>query len=398
MTVMLASEASISPLNLEAGVGLLSNTALKLGTDLTANIAAYEATPTVTKLLAIQALAATSSLTSGTKLALQQMGAATCPALGDSVPTAYQNTNYPIPPTGGTPKLIPSAAASLFSGIIENIGYTYIGSGDTGKFAQSYFTSQGYISLVNPFIFSAVNANTTKYLGPTFTNMDNLITGDLAQANLAFPEFGQDFEALGVMINLANLDNIGNPGALLQQLSIVGNMSGGTLPAIRDALLAVGLTPEDITNLITNNVESLFNPTGITVPEYNALQKKSYPALCTIQNTDLTDVLTILQVTTPNITQMCQLLNPVKILPISYPSLTLPTPDGIKLVYLSDGTINPVLDPIVNSGALAPVGCDELSKIVPQANAVGSKALQIALQQVQNISSMTLPDLAAALL
>jgi hypothetical protein len=392
----MANTTPISPLSLEAGAGLLNNTGIRLGTALTANVTAYESTTLVAKLLTIQTLAATANITAPTRTSLQTMGASTVPALGDSVPTAYQNTNYPVPPPGGTPKLIPANSAVLFSGIVENVGNTYLGNGDLGKFAQAYFSSSGYISLINPVILSAANAN--NYLGPTFTGMDNLITGDLAQVNLAFPAFGEDLAALGFVLNLANLDNIGTPAALLQALSKAGNMPTGTTPAVRAALNAAGVTDQEITDLVTNNVYSLFNPTGMTEPEFNALQKRAYPALCNVTGADLQDVLDILDCTTPNITQMCELLNPVKIFPNSFLSLTLPTPNGNKLVYSPSGSVNGDIESIVNSGTLAPAGCDELAKIVPPANAVGSKSLQIALQQVKNISNLTAPQLAAVLL
>lgn len=391
----MANDVTISPLSLEAGAGLLNNTGIQLATGLTANIAAYESTTLVTRLLTIQNLAATANITAGTLTSLQTMGAATVPALGDSVPVAYQNTNYPVPPTGGTPKLIPANSASLFSGIIENIGNTYLGSGDVGKFAQAYFSSSGYISLINPVILSAANANT--YLGPTFAGMDALVTGDLAQVNLAFPEFGEDLANLGFALNLANLDAVGSPAALLQALSSAGNMPTGTTPAVRAALNAVGITDTEITDLVTNNVLSLFNPAGLTPPEFDTLQKRAYPALCNVTGADLQDVLDILDCVTPNITQMCELLNPVKLFPNSFASLTLPTADGPVLVYDTDGSLSSAVEPIVNSGSLAPVGCDELAKIVPPANAVGSKALQIALQQVKNISNLTTPQLAEVL-
>lgn len=396
----MANETPISPLSLEAGAGLLQNTGIQLGSALTANVAAYEATTLISKLLNIQSLAATANISAPTLTSLQTMGASTVPALGDSVPTAYQNTSYPVPPSGGSPKLIPASSASLFGGIIENIGSGYLGSGDLGKFSQAYFASSGYISLVNPVILSAANAN--NYLGPTFTNMDNLITGDIAQVNLAFPALGEDLAALGFALNLANLDSvaapIGSPAALLQALSQAGNMPNGTLPAVRNALNAVGVTDAEIRDLVTNNVYSLFNPAGLTEPEFNALQKRAYPALCEITGAELQEVLDILECTTANITQMCELLNPVKILPKSYLSLTLPTPSGPVLVYSPTGTVNGDIEPIVNSGMLAPVGCDELGKIVPPANAAGSKALQIALQQIKNVGSLTTPQLAAVLL
>jgi hypothetical protein len=390
------SNGIISPLNLEAGAGLLNNQGIGVGTGLTVPIAEYNATTILTKLLAINTTAVGANITSSTRTALQTMGASTCPALGGAVPTAYQNTNYPILPIGGTPKLIPASQVNLFGGIVLDKGNVWMGSGDNGKFAQAYFSSAGYISLVNPFIISAVNAN-DNYLGPTFTTMDDLITGDLAFITLALTAFGQDIAKLGTAIDLTNLDNMGSPAALLAALSKAGNMPTGTLPAVRTALQEQGLTNKDIQDLVTNNQVSLFNPTGLTPNNFNTLQKKAYPALCTITGDNLTDVLNILDVTTPNITQMCELLNPVKIFPTSWPSITVPTSNGPVLVYNADGSVNGEIDPIVNSGALLPVGCDELAKIVPPANAVGSKAVQISLQQVKNISSLTLPQLAAVL-
>lgn len=389
------AQGSISPLSLEAGAGLLNNTGIGVSSTLTANITAYTSTPTITKLLEVLTLAGTANISTATLNSLKSMGASTCPALGDSVPTAYVNTAYPIPPTSGA-KLIP--ANTLLSTTVTNVAASYLGSGDVGKFCQAYFSSSGYISLVNPVIISAANAN-TNYLGPTFAGMGSLITGDLAQVNLAYPTFGQDLEDLGFTLNLANLPAIGSPSGLLQALSIAGNMPGGTTPAVRDALLAAGLTPDEITDLVNNNQQSLFNPNGLLPNDFDALQKRAYPALCNVTGADLLQVLDILDCVTPNITQMCELLNPVKILPRSYPSLTIPNPSGPipLLVYTPSGQINGSVDTVVNSGALAPVGCDELAKIVPPANAVGSKSIQLALQQIKGIEGLTLPKLAAAL-
>jgi hypothetical protein len=94
---------------------------------------------------------------------------------------------------------------------------------------------------------------------------------------------------------------------------------------------------------------------------------------------------------------MCQLLNPVKIFPTSYSSLTLPTPDGPVLIYDATGAVNSAITPILNSGTITPKGCDELAKIVPQSNAAASRALQIAFQQIKGISGTTVPQLAAIL-
>jgi hypothetical protein len=46
---------------------------------------------------------------------------------------------------------------------------------------------------------------------------------------------------------------------------------------------------------------------------------------------------------------------------------------------------------------VSPSGCDELAKIIPQANAAASRALQIAFQQVKGITGVTTQQLAAIL-
>jgi hypothetical protein len=280
---------------------------------------------------------------------------------------------------------------------ITTAASTYLGSGDFGKFAQAFGAAQGYIALTNNIILSAVNVNSNDYLGPTFTNMNNLITGDIAQVNLAFPAFGADIAATGDLIDFENIEQFGTPAALLHQLAVKGNMLNGSTPCVTDALTAQGLTSQNISDLVNLNVQSLFNPDGLTQNQFDTLQKAAYSALCNVTGDCLTEVLGILNCTTPNITQMCQLLNPVKIFPTSYSSLTLPTPNGPVLIYDTTGAVNSAIAPILNSGTLTPVGCDDLSKIIPPANAAANRALQIGFQQVKGIRGTTAPQLAAIL-
>ena len=94
---------------------------------------------------------------------------------------------------------------------------------------------------------------------------------------------------------------------------------------------------------------------------------------------------------------MADLLNPAKLFPTSFSSLTLPTPNGPVLIYDTTGAVNSVITPILNSGSITPTGCDELAKIIPPANAAASRALQISFQQIKGISGVTTQQLAAIL-
>jgi hypothetical protein len=382
------AESSVTPLQLTAGVGFYSGNAITANTDLANNIASYNSLAPIANLLFTIGQAASNvslSIGAGTLANLKTLGANVagnyCPALGDSVPS---NVSWTVGNAG-------------YATTINANASTYLGSGDFGKFAQAFGAAQGFITLTNNIIQSAANANGNDYLGPTFSNMNNLITGDIAKVNLAFPAFGADIADTGDLIDFENIDLFGTPAALLHQLAAKGNMLNGSTPCVTEALTVQGLSDQDIADLVNLNVQSLFNPDGLTQNQFDTLQKKAYPGLCAVTGTCLQQVLTILNITTPNITQMCELLNPVKIFPTSYTSLTLPTPSGPVLIYDTTGAVNSAIAPVLNSGTLAPVGCDELAKIIPPDNAAANRALQIAFQQIKGITGTTGPQLAAIL-
>jgi hypothetical protein len=382
------AESTATPLQLTAGVGFYSGNAITANTALANNIAAYNALAPIANLIYTIGQATSNvslSISAGTIANLKTLGANVsgnyCPALGDSVPS---NISWTVGNAGYATTISTSAS-------------TYLGSGDFGKFAQAFGAAQGYISLTNAVINSAVNANSTDYLGPTFRDMNELITAGLTLVTLALAAFGADLALDGELFALDQLEYFGTPAGLLNQLATQGNMLNGTTPCVTTALNAQGLTDQNIADLVNINVQNLFNPDGLSVNQFNAIQKRAYPALANITGSCLQDVLDILDCTLPNINTMADLLNPVKIFPASFPSLTLPTPNGPVLIYDANGAVNSAITPILNAGSITPKGCDELAKIIPAANAAANRALQIAFQQVKGISGTTVPQLAAIL-
>jgi hypothetical protein len=60
-----------------------------------------------------------------------------------------------------------------------------------------------------------------------------------------------------------------------------------------------------------------------------------------IQGQDLNQILNLLKITTSGIDTMADLLNPVKLFPNSYQSLTVVTSGGLRAIYInSEGTVN----------------------------------------------------------
>jgi hypothetical protein len=255
---------------------------------------------------------------------------------------------------------------------------------------------QGYIASTNQYINSAVNAN--QFLGPTFTSMDSLTTAGISGVNSDLETFGVDLKKQGNLVNLQKLDLYGTPAGLIQQISRLAGVSRQTIPAIQSALTAVGLTDNDIENLVTDNRAGINRPDGLSQNEFDRIQKSAYAALSLVPNDDLAQILSILDVTTPNITSLDQLLDPVKVFPLSYPTMLTPTPAGPVPIFGTGGSVNSSITPIVNSYLPTASGCDELGKIIPPADAVANKAIEVSLKQINNIGTTTLPALAEAIL
>ena len=230
---------------------------------------------------------------------------------------------------------------SGFTGVITDVGNTYLGQGNTTVFAQVFSSAQNYINQNNDFINTAYNSQT--YLGSTFTSMNSLITGNLTDVNLALPSFGSDLSKLGYLVNLADLGNFGLPSTVFRQLATVTNLT----PRITVALKQVGFT--------TTQIERITDPDATLTDTEEA---KLYRAMQLVTDQALQQVCDILRITlpvagvnttqpeNPGLTSMADLLNPVKIFPTSYASLTVRTynqntTSELRAIYLdATGNVN----------------------------------------------------------
>ena len=189
------------------------------------------------------------------------------------------------------------------------------------------------------------STNTTGY-----TSQDNLATGGISSITQAFAAFGADLAQLGFLIDLNNLNNLGSPAAVLQQLTTVAS----TTPALNTALLNVGIPQSAIDN-----------PSAV---DFTAQQQRLiYVAMTQITGTELQQILNLLRITTAGITTMADLLNPVKIFPRSYNTLTAPTANGLRGIYInSSGTVNSRLETELPASVLAPLTGNPLQNMSTQ--------------------------------
>lgn len=336
---------SLTPLQLIAGSSLLQNQGLVVSPELTASISAYENTPLIQAFLAAATLDST----------LETLAANSVPAFSNSLPAAYSSLG-----TQMTEEI--NAQATLDAG-----------SGDISKFVQAFNIATGYGQLTNQFINSAVNSQT--YLANTFTNTNDSITGDITTVNLATAAFGQDLENLGNLINLSNLQALGSPLLLIQKII---NISGSS-PTLSALLINQGVPQEIVVNL---------NRPTLSVA--NTIQRLMYQAMTQVTGSDLAQILKLLKVTTSNISNMADLLNPAKLLPNSFQSLTVTTALGLRAVYVNaSGSVNYNLETELPSYVIDRY--NDLKQIIPADQALANCALSVALSQINGISATSLP-------
>ena len=390
-----------SPLQLTALAGFLNNTGIKtLPTALTTAISSFNATTVIANwLAAVNFYSSQSFRTESTLDKLLSIGSTVCPALGNSIPYSpvgnYPYLRYEYLPTLSDPSTFQPYG---FSNLIQETGNAYLGRNDVGldvgRFAQGFLAMNSFVQTTNQFIRSSVNAD--NYLGPTYTTMDSLTSADVVKVNPVFDKFGTDVARQGLLVDTKNLDLYGTPAGLIQQISKVARLSSA-LPVVNAALIAAGMTPDEIQDLVDNNRLSVLNPNGLTPNQFDTLQKKAYDGLTFITGDALDQILSILEITTPNIESADQLLDPLVMFPLSYDTLLTLSPAGPIYIYNQQGYVNSGTAEKVNLYLPNASGCDELGKIIPQATATANKALQVSLQNIPNIVNSTWPTFAKSI-
>jgi hypothetical protein len=284
----------------------LQNQGIGISPNLIVAIDSYENTTLISPFLNTISTGSGNILSGNVLGNLKTLAANTCASFSNSIPPAYSALGVQM-----TDVILAQAAVDICSNNVS-------------KLAQAVNQAQVYADQTTTFINSAVNSQT--YLGNTFTTMNDMITGSISSVNLATGAFGTDLQNLGRLIDLSNLNNFGSPLALARQLYSIS----GTVPVLSVAFVEAGVSEEIVINL-----------TNPTVTVVDSTQRLMYQAMTRITGTDLTQILSVLGVTTVGITTMADLLNPLKLFPNSYQSLTAPTANGPVAIYLDPvGSVN----------------------------------------------------------
>ena len=233
-------------------------------------------------------------------------------------------------------------------------------------FVQQWQSAYGFIGYSNNAILSVDNSK--DFLEGTYSNMNDLITADITNVSLATKAFGQDLITLGKAIDLSTIATYGLPSNLLKTLvkynALTKNLSL--------AIISAGIPVDELGAIISN----------VTQPN-NDQERKLYAAYYITVGDTLNEVLVPLNCKTKGLSSLADLLNPAKMFPTSYKTLTVQlyntgTQNGAQNskiafpIYNSSGTVNSDLTStqILNQvGTQTSVGTPLINDIVPVASA-----------------------------
>lgn len=276
---------------------------------------------------------------------------------------------------------------------------------DYKEFCSSFMTASGWLDYNNQAIIAANESD--EFLEGTYSNMNDLISADIAGVSLSAKDFGDDLINLGKVINLNKIDSFGLPSVLLATLGA----NNAVTTDLTLALLSAGLESTEISQLITNSAPF------VTIDQ----EQKIFGAFLVIIGDNLTNILAPLQCRTLGLNTLADLLNVKKMFPISFGTLTVPRynselglPTNSKTYYLiyEGGAINGALTtPAMNAyvGIQTPKGnppvYDQtrdpnnyrvlqsgfgsyLRNIIPADQAIAAGAFSFTMRQIRNIEQV----------
>ena len=265
--------------------------------------------------------------------------------------------------------------------------------GDASKFGSILGAAEGFVGSSNQMIAAATNA-VGSFAGGTFPGMDAISTGGLSGITNALPDFGADLGSLGSTIDFASIGDLGSPGQLLKNMDLAGSL-GPMYDKVANIKIDPGLAGSlggslsSVTNAIANKTGGLsIGDLGISSSDIaqlgpalpNNIQGQVFDAFNELDTADLSDVKGILKNTQSAITSGGDLMNPQKLFPTSFSTLTAPLRTasvGDRAIYSASGAVNAEFDSL---GA-------PLAGALPEDLAVANGALARSFGQIKGIES-----------
>ena len=304
-------------------------------------------------------------------------------------------------PASGLANVLPGGlteAAKVMGGSVTGTDI----AGSAKKFGSVFSSADGFVGSANSMIAAATNS-ASAFAGGTFPGMDGIMSGNLTGITNALPDFGADLGSLGNTINFNSIGDLGSPGQLLKNMDLAGNLG-----PMYDKIADISVDPRIASSLggdlstITNAVNS--GTSGLTLGSLgvdlnkvaeigpalpNNIQSQVFDAFDGLSNAELGDVKGILGNTQTAITKGGDLMNPQKLFPTSFSTLTAPLRTasvGDRAIYKADGAVNSEFNDLGTN----------LAGALPDDLAVANGALARSFGQVKGIDGSTANLLATA--
>lgn len=236
------------------------------------------------------------------------------------------------------------------------------------EFINFFQQSYQWMQQANSNISTLVNSK--NFLKGNYSNINDLTTSDIAGVSLSFKLFGNDCIKLGKAVDLANIHRFGIPSVLLLTLQSCNALTD----SLKLALLYNKLEASEISNILNGQ----YTPTPMQ-------EKKIYTAFTLISGNDLSSIKITINCSTDGLETLADLLNPKKMFPNSYPSLTIPR-------YSISTASSKIYDFIyVNGGVNSRIknwGASYLDGILPQDMVIACGAFMMTMNQIKNIRMM----------
>ena len=255
--------------------------------------------------------------------------------------------------------LLGEQAGSIFDNVVmtEAIGSVseeLLGA-DISVYLSHVAQANSWTAGRNAILTSAI-IDTAEYALQYGTSIDSQVTAKLSEVNKALPSFSSELASTGSILDFENLNSMGNPVQFLKNLQV----QAGGLAVLEPALLAQGINPIQLNNVLSStndtnglaglSIQDALGTSGIVAVSEDTLISEStggptlgglslggastgttankglgqaiYDALGTVEGTELSTVLSIMGSNVQGVTTAQDLLDPSKLFPTSYQSLT----------------------------------------------------------------------------
>jgi hypothetical protein len=273
---------------------------------------------------------------------LISIGSTTIPALGNSKAPTFNWTGYPnwASDYTKTNEVTRWGYVRLFA--LQGYNEFNYNNGLPGykDYLSAFMAASSFVDYTNKAILSMTNSQ--EFLDGTYSNMNDLISADIAGISLATSTFGRDLITSGKAINLAKISTFGLPSNLLETLQKYNAIT----KEVSLAILSSGIQIDELTEILAN-----FNVT-------KEQERKLYGAFSLIVGDSLNEVLIPLNCKVRGLESLVDLLNPQKLFPNSYQTLTVPVynttqgPTNSKTyypIYVNGGVNSNLRSPLVTN-------------------------------------------------